>query len=229
MATLDRHLRSMDAMNSLDPMKAARYSELTNSSDESLMAHISIGNHDALAVLFDRYQSIVLRLAMQILRNPHEAEDLLQSVFLELMRNALKFDASKGTARVWILQCVYHRGFDRRRYLNRRGAYDLIENREFIESQPSAESEEKHVSAVDSARLVKEVLAHLNEAQRKTIEMAFFEGLTMQEIADKTGDSFASVRHHYYRGLEKMRTVLGTRSKKDGGRTAGGEAAYVQS
>jgi len=217
----------MPAMKSEHPLKPITYSVLKDFSDEVLMAHVAAANHDALAVLFDRYQGAVLRVAMQVLRNPHEAEDLLQAVFLELMRNAGKFEAAKGTARVWILQCVYHRAFDRKRYLNRRGAYDVIDNETSLNGPAEDSNESSTLSAMDSARLVQQAMAHLSEAQRKTIEMAFFDGLTMHEIADKTGETFVNVRHHYYRGLEKMRAVLGAHSK-DRERTAGGETAYVR-
>jgi RNA polymerase sigma-70 factor (ECF subfamily) len=208
-------------------VKLLRYSALQDQSDEMLIAHVSTGNHDALALLFDRYQTAVLRIAMQVLRDPHEAEDLLQTVFLELMRNAGKFDVSKGTARVWVLQCVYHRAFDRKRYLNRRGAYDSIGNQDFFQIGTNRGGE-KALPPGDSARLVQQAMAHLSDAQRKIIELAFFDGLTMHEIAERTGESFVNVRHRYYRGLEKMRAVLGTHSK-NGERTAGGETAYVRS
>ena len=192
------------------------------------MAHVSAGNYDALALVFDRYQTSVLRIAMQVLRDPHEAEDLLQSVFLELMRNAQKFDAAKGTARVWILQCVYHRAFDRKRYLSRRGAYELIENQEFLGVYAERGREKAVFSPMVFARLVQQVLVHLSDAQRRTIEMAFFDGLTMHEIAERTGESFVNVRHHYYRGLEKMRFVLRTHSTNRA-RMARGEAVHAQS
>jgi RNA polymerase sigma-70 factor (ECF subfamily) len=210
-------------------MKAARYTGLQDFSDEVLLAHVSAGNYDALAVLFDRYQSLVFRVAMQVLRNSHEAEDLMQSVFLELMHNSEKYNAAKGTARVWVLQCVYHRAFDRKRYLNRRGAYDPTDSQEFLSLLPADGSENRTLSAIESAHLVREAMAHLSEAQRKTIEMVFFEGLNMHEIAEKSGESFAGVRHHYYRGLEKMRMVLGAHSKQNREGNVGGEAAYVGS
>jgi RNA polymerase sigma-70 factor (ECF subfamily) len=223
-ATSGRRIR----MQSSDPSAAIRYSALQSLSDELLMAHLAHGNHDALAVIFDRYQRVVLGIAMQVLRNPHEAEDLLQSVFLELMRTAEKFDAAKGTARVWLLQCVYHRCFDRRRFLSRRGAYDPVEPD--IDNLPEAlRSDESQVSMLDSARLVKQALAQLTNSQRITIQLAFFEGLTMREIAEKTGETYDGVRHNYYRGLEKMRSVLGRSrdERRDG--EQGGERAYARS
>lgn len=217
-------------MRSNDSSGSLCYSSLKLLSDEVVMSHLACGNHDALAVLFDRYQSLILRVSMQVLRDPHEAEDLLQSVFLELMRTASKFDAAKGTARVWILQCVYHRGFDRRRYLNRRGAYDFVDSGgDFIDAAEGAWSDASQISLIDSARLVQQALAQLSESQRRTIELVFFEGLTMHEIADKTGETYVSVRHHYYRGLERMRTVLRTRNPLSKREEEGGQIAYARS
>jgi RNA polymerase sigma-70 factor (ECF subfamily) len=217
-------------MKSHDTSPPLCYSALKLHSDEVLMAHLAGGNHDALAVLFDRYQFLVLRVSMQVLRDPHEAEDLLQSVFLELMRTASKFDAAKGTARVWILQCVYHRGFDRRRYLNRRGAYDYVDvGIEMIDAAEEAWNHASRISLIDSARLVQQALAQLSENQRRTIESVFFEGLTMHEIAAKTGESYAGVRHHYYRGLEKMRSVLRAPQGSGKQHEEGGEMAYASS
>ena len=193
------------------------------------MAHLAAGNHDALAVMFDRYQGTVLRVAMQVLRNPHEAEDLLQSVFLELMRTSDKFDATRGSARVWILQFAYHRAFDRRRYLTCRGVYDAVDNVDLTSLSLDAVRDQKQVSVLDSTRLVQQAMAHLTELQRRTIELAFFEGLTMNEIAARTGESYASVRHHYYRGLEKMRVILGINGTKKQREDEGGEMVYVRS
>jgi RNA polymerase sigma-70 factor, ECF subfamily len=217
-------------MKSPDSSAPLCYPGLKVLSDEVLMAHLADGNHDALAVLFDRYQSLILRVSMQVLRDPHEAEDLLQSVFLELMRTASKFDAAKGTARVWILQCVYHRGFDRRRYLNRRGAYDYVDaSIEIIDAAEDAWTDASQISLIDSARLVQQALAQLSECQRRTIESVFFEGLTMHEIAAKTGESYTGVRHHYYRGLERMRSVLRSPQRPRKQQEEGGEMAYARS
>ena len=86
-------------------------------SDEKLMIQLARGNHDALGVIFNRYQRVVTRVAMQVLRDPTEAEDLMQSVFLQIIEDAQKYDANKGSLRVWILQYAYHRAFNRRKYL----------------------------------------------------------------------------------------------------------------
>jgi RNA polymerase sigma-70 factor (ECF subfamily) len=184
-----------------------RYSALAPLSDESLMVHLQSGHYDALAVLFDRYHRLVLNIALRILRDAGEAEDLMQSVFLEILRSSAQFDATKGTTKVWILQYAYHRSFNRRQYLNLRGIYERPEESVPDQKTPAA-SHTRSLGVLESARLVQEALGRLNKAQRKTLELAFYEGLTMREIAQRTGETFDVVRHQYYGGLEKLRCIL---------------------
>ncbi len=183
------------------------YGEFVSLSDELLMAHLGQGNPDALAVLFDRYHRLVLNVALRILRDTGEAEDLMQSVFLEIFHTAAQFDPAKGTTKVWILQYAYHRSFNRREYLNLRGLYERPEDSVAMQKAPPA-VRSGALGVLESARLVQEALEQLTKVERTILEFAFYEGLTMREIAARTGDSFDSVRHHYYRGLEKVRWVL---------------------
>jgi RNA polymerase sigma-70 factor (ECF subfamily) len=201
----------LDAKLSLDTLEIGHrqipYAQLATMSDDALMVQLKEGNADALAVLFDRYHSLVMKVAIRILRDFGEAEDLMQSVFLEIFRSASRFDPAKGTAKVWMLQCAYHRGFNRRQYLNLRGIYlrpeDAISTR-----KDAANGRTRSLDALESSRAIKQALGHLTKAQRTALELAYYEGLTMHEIAERTGDSFDSVRHHYYRGLEKLRSIL---------------------
>jgi RNA polymerase sigma-70 factor (ECF subfamily) len=171
------------------------------------MAHLRRGYSDALAVLFDRYHSLIFGVASRILRDQGEAEDLMQSVFLEIFRSAAQYDESKGTPKVWILQYAYHRSFNRRRYLTLRGFYgypeELVSSREFL-----AQASRKAQGRLESMRILQEAFRHLPKEQRKTLELAFYAGLTMPEIGEKMGCSLDSVKHRYYRGLEKLRSIL---------------------
>jgi RNA polymerase sigma-70 factor, ECF subfamily len=182
------------------------YSELVSLSDEALLASLRDGHSDALAVLFDRYCRLVMSIALRILRDAGEAEDLVQSIFLEIFRSAAHFDPAKGTAKVWILHYAYHRGFNRRQYLNLRGLYEPPQKLAPDESVAGAHA--ASLDVMESARTVRQALGKLDKAQRRTLELAFYEGLTMHEIAERTHESFHSVRHHYYRGLEKLRSIL---------------------
>lgn len=185
----------------------ALYPELSSLSDEGLMLHLVNGCGDALAVLFDRYHRLVLNVALRILRDMGEAEDLMQTVFLEIFRSAAQFDSRKGTTKVWILQYAYHRSFNRRQYLNLRGLYERHEEPVF--EKPLGRSvQQRGLGVLESQRLVRQALGSLTKVQTEIVELAFYEGLTMREIAERRGESFDSVRHHYYRGLEKLRSML---------------------
>jgi RNA polymerase sigma-70 factor (ECF subfamily) len=201
----------LDAKLCLEPPESGSrkigFAQLALMSDNALMVHLKEGNGDALAVLFDRYHRLVMKVAIRVLRDAGEAEDLMQSVFLEIFRSASQFDPAKGSTKVWMLQCAYHRGFNRRQYLNLRGIYLRPEygaspRKETPLGQPGS------LDAMESAHAIKQALGHLNKAQRTALELAYYEGLTMHEIAERTGESFDNVRHHYYRGLEKLRSIL---------------------
>ncbi len=94
------------------------------------MAQLKAGYDDALTVLFDRYHRLVLSIAFKILRDLGEAEDLAQSVFLEIYRVAAQFDPARGTTKTWLLQYAYHRSINRRRDLRRRNFYGQGELKE---------------------------------------------------------------------------------------------------
>src|SRR2546423_431686 len=89
-----------------------RYAALAELPDEVVMSHLACGEHDALAVIFDRYQRLVMRVAMQIMRDPAEAEDVMQSVFIAVLETAQKYDANRGTLRVWVMQHAYHQALN---------------------------------------------------------------------------------------------------------------------
>ena len=178
--------------------------QLQTQSDEVLMALVKAKRHDAMALLFARYHRLVKHVAWRILRDRYEAEDLAQSVFLEIFQSVFLFDPAKGNAKVWILQYAYHRGFSRKEYLKRRGIYNGAPQQE----RKTVVSNTNSLLPLESAQFVREALANLSGPERKIIELAFYEGLTMREAANKTGDSFDSVRHHFYRGLRKLRTIF---------------------
>src|SRR5258707_7519450 len=121
------------------------------------MAHLDKGHPDALAVLFDRYHRLVLNVALRILRDTGEAEDLMQSVFLEIFHTAAQFDPVKGTTKVWILQYAYHRSFNRREYLNLRGVHERPEDPVAMQKTPSA-VRSGALGVLESARLVQKTL-----------------------------------------------------------------------
>ncbi len=182
---------------------------MQNLSDEDVMKQLCQGNPKALATLFDRFYRLVLKIALRILRDPGEAEDLMQDVFFEIFNKAAQFDPAKGSAKTWILQYAYHRSLNRRQYLALRNFYDRhqITEREVFESN-SPDTSWRGLTFREWRRVIEQGLATLNEKQRKTLELVCFQGLLLNEIAERTEESLPNVRHHYYRGLQGLRKFL---------------------
>lgn len=180
-----------------------------NLSDEDVMEQLRQGHPDALPILFDRFYRLVLKIALKILRDPGEAEDLMQEVFFEICNKAAQYDPGRGSAKSWILQYAYHRSLNRRQYLALRNFYDRheITEREITESNSVGVSW-RGLTFQEWRRVIEQGLATLNEKQRRTLELAYFEGLLLSEIAERTKESLPNVRHHYYRGLEGLRKFL---------------------
>ena len=175
--------------------------------DEELMAHLQAGHGDALAVLFDRYHRLVLSIALKIVRDPAEAEDVMQNVFLEIFRSVAQFDPARGTTKTWVLQYAYHRSINRRQQLNARHFYQQtsIEEVEWLMAESSLLGRFSHH---ELKHLLRQGLATLSRQQRQVLELASYDGLSMSEIASKTGESVSNVRHYYYRGLKKLRSLI---------------------
>ena len=180
-----------------------------NMTDEEVMEQLQKGNQDALPILFDRFHRLVLKIALRILHDPGEAEDVMQEIFLEIFNKADRFDPDKGSTKTWILQYAYHRSLSRRQYLTLRNFYDRHQTTEVevVESN-RANASWRGLTFQEWRRVIQQGLATLNEKQRKTLELACFQGLLLSEIAERTRESLPNVRHHYYRGLQALRKFL---------------------
>ena len=178
-------------------------------SDEALISLVRERNTDALGFLFRRYSALVRGVAYRVLRDPSEADDLLQDIFLLVHRLCGTFDSSKGSARFWILQMTYRRAISRRRYLTSRHFYTRVDL-EDVEAEvadprnPAAEIEEL-IDATRGNGSLQKVFEELSENQQQTLKLFFAEGYTFDEIAEKLGQSRGNIKNHYFRGLERLR------------------------
>jgi RNA polymerase sigma-70 factor (ECF subfamily) len=183
-----------------------------NLSDETLLVRASSGNNEALGLLFRRYARIIRGLAYKVLRDPFEADDLLQEVFLLIHKKSVTFDSSKGSARSWILRTAYHCAISRRRYLNCRHFYTSIKLDDAEDGLQRRAREAQSLEKVIEGRMDSEDLLNLfevlSENQRLALRLYFFEGCTFDEIAAKLGQTRENIRHHYFRGLEKLRKQI---------------------
>jgi RNA polymerase sigma-70 factor (ECF subfamily) len=172
------------------------------------MRSLRSGQHDALAVIVDRYQRLVWSVAQKIVHDEGEAEDVVQIVFLELFRKKELFDPRRGTLKVWLLQLAYTRSINRRYHLQRRQFYNQVELEEEEIARFSPEESLLHLNIGETDRLVRQLLDTLNPSQKAAIQLIAFNGMTFQELAARMGESVANAKHHYYRGMMRLRECL---------------------
>jgi RNA polymerase sigma-70 factor (ECF subfamily) len=179
--------------------------------DETLIYRMRNGDRDACSCLFKRFAQTVRNVGRRIVRNNTEADDLVQEVFLYIHRKSALFDGSKGSARSWIIQVAYTQALLRRRELKSRGFYQPGIADRWVEGEQASDKGAHYDHTVEGLfgrNGWKKLLEDLTEDQRETFRLHFFQGYTFAEIAEELGQSFANVRNHHYRGLEKLRKYL---------------------
>jgi RNA polymerase sigma-70 factor (ECF subfamily) len=174
-------------------------------SDEELMAGLQAREVNALEVLFGRYSRLVSSIAVRILHDYSEAEEVVQEAFLYVYQQAKLFDPAKGGAKAWIVQIAYSRALDRRAHLSRRGFYGGTEIESLDDTLVAKTDVEREIGSRLSFVHLQRAFESLTEMQRRTIELFYFEGLELKEISEKLQEPFGNVRHHFYRGLERLR------------------------
>jgi len=182
------------------------------------MSGVREGDKDALALLFHRYARLVRGIAYRVLRDRSEADDLLQDIFVLIPRLCDNFDSSKGPARFWILQMTYRRALCRRRFLTIRHFYQRIDMDELTTELSDAKADrfEDTLNGTFGADKVDKAFSSLSEDQQRTLQLYFVEGYTLEEIAEKLGQSKGNVKHHYFRGIERLRKqLLGGRAERE--------------
>jgi RNA polymerase sigma-70 factor (ECF subfamily) len=178
--------------------------------DETLISLICEGDQQALASLFRRYARMVRGVALRVLKDTSEADDLLQDIFLLIHRLCRTFDGSKASAQFWILQMTYRRAISRRRYLNSRHFYTQVEldDDSFQVAEPGSRNFADPTDPILAGLDLKKMFGTLSEDQQKTVRLHFIEGYSLDEIAKMLGQTKGNVRHHSFRGLERLRKQI---------------------
>jgi len=163
-----------------------------------LVARVRTGDQQALAELYDRYSSVVYAVALRVLQDAAAAEDVLQDIFLRLWRNPDAFDASRGSLAAWLAVIARHRSIDRLR--QRRPETDI--EKCVITSSADLRDQTERSLVIEKVR---SALGEMNPDQRKALEMAFFQGLTHVEIAEKTGEPLGTIKTRIRSALRQLR------------------------
>jgi RNA polymerase sigma-70 factor, ECF subfamily len=176
--------------------------------DRQLLARVAKGDVAALQTIYERHAPRAVAIAYRILRDRSEAEDVVQETFLELWRRSSQFDAARGGAIAWVVTIARSRAIDRLRASGTAGRTIASANAgeglvPLALPLPSDEAEQRR----DVAR-VATALSALPDAQRETIELAYFEGLSQSEIAERTGTPLGTVKMRVKLAMAKLAALL---------------------
>jgi RNA polymerase sigma-70 factor (ECF subfamily) len=169
--------------------------------DAALLSVIRSGDASAMAMLYDRYSSIVYAVALRVLRDTAAAEDVLQEVFMQLWRSPGRFDSSRGSLGPWLAVIARNRAIDVLR--KRHPETDIEDVVLSVASDMAGDAERSR-----AMKKVRSALGAMPSAQRSVLEMAYFEGLTHTEIAAKTGEPLGTIKTRIRAGLLALRKSL---------------------
>src|SRR5687767_6186229 len=172
--------------------------------DHELVEALAGRDLTALSTLYDRYGRVAYTLAYRILGEPEGAEDVVQDAFLSAWKGAGTFKRERGNARSWLLSIVHHRAVD---ILRRKTAFRPAPLEAAGDRPSDADTAEEATTNVER-RSVRAALQDLPEAQRRTIELAYFGGYTQSELAELMGVPLGTVKGRMRIGLQKMRRAL---------------------
>ncbi len=183
-------------------------------SDIELLDLIARGDVRAVGELYDRYSATLFPISLLIIRDRSEAEDLLHDAFVAVNERAGQYAADRGTVIAWLVTLVRNLSIDRTRRRERRGALA----REILPHEPPASVRDPERLTSDASERVKihRALASLPEAQRQTLEVAFFEGLSYPEIAARESVPLGTIKSRAARALAALRDALAQEGVSDG-------------
>src|SRR5580700_9581017 len=175
-------------------------------SDAEILRRVATGDVAAVGLLYDRYASTLLPVALRILRERAEAEDVLHDAFVAVSDRAGQYVPERGSVVAWLVTLVRNLSIDRTRRRDRRGtlARDVIAH----EPAPSTRSPETQTADAAQREQVRRALASLPDVQRETLEIAFFEGLSYPEIAERENVPLGTIKSRAARAITSLREAL---------------------
>ena len=178
--------------------------------DEELMRRLSYRDLEAFRALYDRYGDLVYSTTLRIVRDVHLAQDMVQEIFLRLWRKPDSFVAQRGRFSTWLTSVARNRAVDEIRSRNRRYRHETASPEQQEREFPDAEEKDPALTAelADQRRLIVAALAGLPLEQRQAIELAYFRGLTQQEIAAALKQPLGTVKTRVRLGMQKLRVAL---------------------
>jgi len=178
----------------------------TDDADRAVLALVTAGQLDALQELYDRYRIMAYSIALRITTDPSLAEDVVQDAFLGVWRNASRYVEGRGSVKTWLLSIVHHRAVDAVR--RRRPTTELPEREDVPPTALTLPDIWAEVAGNLDRAEIATAMATLSDVQREAIELAYWGGLTQQEIAERTGTPLGTVKSRVRLGLLSLRRAL---------------------
>lgn len=169
--------------------------------DGALLERVKANDQGAMGEFCDRYGRLVYSVALRVLKDPSQAEDLMQEVFLQVWRNPGAFERGRGTLGAWLAVVARNRAVD---VLRRRKPNDSVDD-VVLTSSTNLASEVERNSMMEKVR---QAMGGLPEEQQRSVELAFFEGMTHAEIAARTGDPLGTVKTRIRTALMSLRKAV---------------------
>lgn len=182
--------------------------------DSALIERIMTGDEGALSALYDRYSGMLYAMLLRILKDTGAAEEVLQDLFLQLWRGAARFDASRGSLAAWLLVIGRNRALSRLRGKQRREFVPDGSEGFSLEAVPSSEDLEDEAARMQLMNRLREAMAALPAEQREAVELAYFEGMTQSEIAERTGSPLGTVKSRVRAAMQSLKQLFDDESTR---------------
>jgi RNA polymerase sigma-70 factor, ECF subfamily len=176
--------------------------------DIELLRQIAAGDRTAFGEFYDRHAVLMFSVASRILNDPSDAEDVLQEAFVQIWEKAANFDPKLGRPSSWAAILVRNKAIDRIRSSQRRTRLALEAGTEMAIVAEVNESANEAIHGPEQAKLIKSAIVELPTEQRQAIELAYFSGLTQNEISEKLHEPLGTIKARIRRGLLKLRDQL---------------------
>ena len=180
--------------------------------DTDLLRRTASGDHTSLAELHRRYSGILLATAFRVLNNSRDAEEVVQEAFVQIWEKASVFDAERGKPLTWAMTLTRNKAIDRLRRLQRRNRlHQEMEEEAQIWNRMVETDSSDDATRHETKAIVRSAVIQLSENQRRAIELAFFSGLTQQQIARELQTPLGTIKARIRRGLMKLRQIVPTK------------------